>query len=76
MNGLRMQTKVIDANEVDDRGEVVIPIGHTATIGECVHIDKDHGPMYAILWDDDEQGQSMGWCIWSIPEILRDARFI
>ena len=66
--GRRMRTKVPDSNCIDE-GEVQIPVGWLATIGEM------HDGHYEVRWDDGPNG-NMGWCLWTAEEILRDATLL
>ena len=65
--GRRMRTNVADSNCVDE-GEVQIPVGWLATIGEPIN-----GENFPINWDDGPGGENMGWCLWTEEEIRRDA---
>lgn len=75
--GKRIRTKVADANDVDGRGMVQIPIGWSATVGDSNGGDPPH---YAVLWDHDpdysEASGNMGWCLWTAEELERDAELI
>ncbi len=62
--GTRFQITKPDRNEVA-RGEVVVPIGHWATVGDYF---PESG--YVVLFDDDEGGIDMGWCFYSAAEII------
>lgn len=74
LTGKKIRTKVTDCNEVE-RGEVQIPIGHTAVIGHLLDVDEGE-EMYAVLWDNNAEGLNMGWCLWSRSELFADAEFI
>ena len=64
---LRLETLVPDINDVNGRGEVRIPIGHT---GEVMRwLDDDN---YSVAWHPLGGGPA-GWTIWSEAELAAQA---
>ena len=52
-----------------------VPIGWTGTLDRY---EADN--CFAVLWDDDTAAPggkgNMGWCIWTVEELLRDAEVL
>ena len=62
--GRRYRLLVADSNCVE-RGEVVVFVGHLCTIGEFDHDTE----LYTVKFDDNEAGEDMGHCLYTLEEI-------
>lgn len=64
--GARFQLLKPDQNEVEDRGEIQVPVGHWA---EVKRYERSSG-LWVVAFDADADGQDMGWCFYTESEIL------
>lgn len=62
--GRRFRLLKEDQNTVD-RGEVVLPVGHLCTIGKY----EEQTELFEVIFDANEAGEFMGWCLYSLDEI-------